>query len=308
MNEITLYTDLSPLDRAGKAPGTLRHYKAAIILWLAAMRAANVSISDRIAFHEFLANYSHSLKPSGRSNLKAALSIMLEDLKNKAKLSNSPTDDIQRFLWAAEAIQDTIQVHQPDSARTPHWLSQDQVNTITAAALSNSARDYIVLAVLLGSGLRREELETLTFDSLSQIPYKNKMKDVLTVKGKGDKKRIIPIHPTLAQHLREWNSKTKGGRVARRLYKGGKVGKSMSAPRIFALVRQYGQILGIEDLAPHDLRRTYGRLLYEATNDVVLVQNLLGHSDTKTTLKYIGYNLNLDIDFSPVAGVQVSGD
>jgi integrase len=300
MNDLPIYHDLSPLDRADLAPGTLRHYKAAILLLI----ASNINITD----HEELATYASGLTPSGRSNLKAALSILLRDLINKAKMSGGSVESIQRFLWLAEAIQETIHVHQPDTARTPHWLSQEQVNTITAAALSNSMRDYIIMALLLGAGLRREELANLTFDALSQIPYKNKMKDIITLKGKGEKTRRIPIDAGLAKHLREWKSKTKGGRIARRMLKGGKVGTSLSAPRIHAMVRQYGYILGFEDLAPHDLRRTYGRLMYEATNDVVMVQNLLGHADTKTTLKYIGYDLNLDIDFSPVRGLQIAGD
>jgi site-specific recombinase XerC len=300
MNDLAIYTDLSPLDRTNLAPGTLRHYKAAITLLI----ASNIDPTD----YTQLADYANTLPHSGKANLKAALRIMTQDYINKAKTSSASIETIQRFLWMVEAMNDAIQIHAPKTERTPHWLSQAQVNTITAAALSNSMRDYIILAVLLGAGLRREELETLTFDSLSQIPYKNKMKDVLSVKGKGDKKRIIPIDAGLAQRLREWKSKTKGGRIARRMLKGGKIGKSLNASRIFLLVRQYGHIVGIEDLAPHDLRRTYGRLMYEATNDIVLVQNLLGHSDTKTTLRYIGYDLNLDIDFSPVAGVQVSGD
>lgn len=297
---ISLYTDLSPLDRSNLAPGTLRHYKAAIVLLL----ASNINVRD----HDALASYANTLPPSGRSNLKAAMSIMIRDYINKAKLSGAPVDEIQRFLWEAEAIQDTIKVHQPDAERTPHWLSQSQVDTITAEALRNSFRDYIILAVLLGSGIRCEELEYLTFDNLHQIPYKGKMKDVIILKGKGDKKRTVPIHPELANKLREWKSITGGGRVARRLLKGGKIGESLSSPRIRKLVLQYGYLLGFEDLAPHDLRRTYGRIMYYKTNNIVLVKELLGHADTKTTLKYIGVLDVLDIDVFPVGGLQVAGD
>lgn len=300
MNSLALPLDLSALDRKQLASGTLRHYQAAVMLML----AAGVDPFNR----DQLVNYANTLPHSGKANLKAALSIMLDDYVLEAKTSGKPVEDIQRFLWVVDVLKETLHVKAAKRERTPHWLSQEQVNTITAAAYSNSMRDYIIIAVLLGAGLRREELETLTFDALSQRPIRGKMKDILTVTGKGDKTRDIPIDPMLAKHLREWKSETKGGRVARRVYKGGKVGKSLDASRIFIMVRKYGQLLGFDDLAPHDLRRTYGRLMYEATNNIVLVQQLLGHADTKTTLRYIGYDVELDVDFSPVGGLQVAGD
>lgn len=298
---LTTYTDLSPLDRANLAPGTLRHYKAAIVLML----ASNINPTD----HDKLASYANTLPSSGRSNLKAALSIMTRDLINKAKMSNAPTETIQRFLWIMEAMQDTIKVSQPDAQRTPHWLSQEQVDKITACALSHSMRDYIVVALLLGVGLRREELEALTFDALSQIPDSGRMVDILTIIGKGDKKRVVPVSPLLASHIREWKIQVGGGRVARKYNRGGKIGKSLSAYGIFTLVRKYGDLIGIKDLDPHDCRRSYGRLMYFSNGkDIMLVKALLGHSNVKTTQEYIGLKINLNIDVFPVGGLRVVGD
>jgi site-specific recombinase XerC len=295
--------DYSALDRADLAEGTRRNYKSAI----AAMFAAGISLFE----YETLANYAASLKPSVRSSLKAGLSIVIKDYVNKAKVSNAPVETIQRFLWLADVLNDVIKVTQPDSERTPHWLSQEQVNQITSLALSNSMRDYIVLSVLLGAGLRREELETLTFSALSQIPRNGRMVDVLTLRGKGDKKRTIQISALLASRLYEWKAITGGGNVARKVSKSGKIGESLSAFGIFTIVRRYGTLIGIADLDPHDLRRSYGRLMYEATGDIVLVMNLLGHSNVKTTQRYIGLDIKLDIAehaFPIGYAIKVAGD
>lgn len=40
--------------------------------------------------------------------------------------------------------------------------------------------------------------------------------------------------------------------------------------------------------APHDLRRTYTKLQYDAGMEPIAMQQNLGHDDLKTTLKYIG--------------------
>lgn len=307
MNSLTLPDfDYTALDRADLAPGTLRHYKAAIALLI----ASNINIMD----YAELANYAHSLPHSGRSNLKAALKIVTRDYVNRAKTSSAPVETIQRFLWAMEAMNDAIVISKPTTERTPHWLSQAQVDRLTSMALATSSREYIVLAVLLGAGVRCEELATLTFDAVSQIPMGTQMVDILTIRGKGDKKRVIRISALLASHLREWKLKAGSGRIARRIYKGGRLGDSLSVRGIFDLVRRYGQLIGIPDLDPHDCRRSYGRLMYQATGDIVLVKDYLGHADTKTTLRYIGEDLNLDVpeDAFPVRAtefvMQVAGD
>ncbi len=298
--------DTTALDRANLAHGTLRHYRAAIVLLL----ASNINVMD----YTELANYAQTLPHSGRSNLKAALKIITRDYINRAKTSNAPVETIQRFLWAMEAMEDAIVITKPTTSRTPHWLSQSQIDQITSLALATSKRDYIVLAVLLGAGLRREELATLHFDALSQIPTGTHLADILTIRGKGDKKRVIRISSLLASQLREWRAAVGGGRVCRSVNKAGKIGEKLSAMAIFAIVRRYGAMIGIADLDPHDCRRSYGRILYQATGDIVLAKDYLGHADTKTTLRYIGEDINLDVpeDAFPIRAygfaMQVAGD
>ena len=290
------------IDRAGKQPSTTLKYKREIDKLI----QAGIDPRNR----EQLAVYAGQLSTSSRSFLKAALHILFADMITNLKASARADNlaQVQATLLNIEAMLDTIQVHQADRNRTPHWLSQQQVDQLTAAALPNK-RDYIVLAVLLGAGLRREELENLTFDSLSQISNK----DVLSIRGKGDKVRTIQISSLLANHLREWKSTIGGGRVARSINKASTLGESLSAVGIFGIVRKYGTLIGIDDLDPHDCRRSYGRLIYEATHDIVRVMTLLGHSDVKVTQRYIGLDIKLDLEENvfPVSGeyiMSVSGD
>lgn len=278
--------DTSALDRANLAKGTRRHYKAVIARLL--LSGINPFDPDN---YEALAEYAASLPSSSQSNLKAALKIISRDYVNRAKISGAPVETIQRFLWLIEVMNDVIEVKQPPTERTPHWLSQEQVNRLLDAARSNQ-RDYIILAVLVGSALRREELSNLSFSNISQIPENGTMIDILTVvHGKGDKKRTIRISKDLANDLRDWEKYTGGGMVARSINKSGVLGDSLSTNAIFDIVRKYGIMIGIDDLDPHDLRRTYGRLLYESTKDILLVMVRLGHKDVRTTERYIGLDI-----------------
>ena len=72
------------------------------------------------------------------------------------------------------------------------------------------------------------------------------------------------------------------------------------------IVGEYGHSAGIAQasgsakLSPHDLRRTFARQSYDNGATLIQVQIALGHSDPKTTARYIGADLPDDdtaVDF-----------
>lgn len=293
---LTTYTpsfDYSAITRANIGESTRTKY-------LSAMRRLVESGIDPMN-HEQLAEYAASLPNSTRAFTKAALAIMVQDYRHQLKANATPENigTTQAMLLRLEAMTETITVQHSIGTKAHIWLSQDQVQQITAlpwtkANYTVAYRDYIVLAVLLGAGLRREELADLTFSSLKRLPNGNGYRDVLEITGKGDKPRVVPISPLLSKHLREWEKITGGGKVARSINKAGTLGKSLSVIGIFSIVREYGAQIDLPELDPHDCRRSFGRLGWEATRDLILIRDLLGHADAKTTQKYIGLDIKLD--------------
>lgn len=164
-------------------------------------------------------------------------------------------------------------------------------------------RDRLVLGLLAGAGLRREELANLNFDDVVLQPIGNRFRTVLNVKGKGAKDRVVPISEPLAGLLDRWRGIVSGGRVARSISKGGAIGDSLSAVGIFHIVNQAGAAIGKADLAPHDLRRTYAQLGYEAGVPITQISKLLGHASVSTTQRYLNLELDLETtvsDFVPM--------
>ena len=53
---------------------------------------------------------------------------------------------------------------------------------------------------------------------------------------------------------------------------------SVAPARASAVLRKYGVKIGIPELAPHDLRRTFAQLGYEAGVPITQISILLGHS------------------------------
>jgi len=279
----TPQADLSAIDRANLQPSTREKYRAAVLDMI--NRKVNPLNADQ------LATYAGSLSTSRRAHLKAGLAILYRDLVRNTKANATPANvaTITAIVYRVEAMQDTIHASQPDAERVPHWLTQSQVDSLLSAAGAQSRRDYVIIGLLVGAGLRREELERLTWDSLATIDAA----PVLKIRGKGDKARIVPLPAALMPHLRQWQAETGPGRIARSIHKTGKIGESLSAKGIFDIVRRYGMAaLEIPNLDPHDLRRTYGRLVYQQSKDIILVKDLLGHSNVKTTQTYIGLDLH----------------
>lgn len=299
MTMLTTYSptpDLTPIDRLNRAES----YKAKLRSALIRLSVSRVNPFDADA----LRDYADTLPVSGRMFLKAGLRIMYADRVTRIKTSITPkhaTPEIvakaQAALWQLEEMDSVLTTHQPDRERLPHWLTQAQVDELLQHAYRASLRDYIVLAILVGAGLRRDELSKLTFTSISIIDNQ----PVITLRGKGSKVRTVPITPVLHTHLIKWHNQVGDGRIARKVNKSGKVGTALSATAIFDIVRKYGNLIGIPDIDPHDLRRTFGRLAYYASSgDILRVMHLLGHADVKTTQRYIG----LDLDLEPVAIVN----
>jgi len=225
-------------------------------------------------------------------------------MKAGATPENLP--QVQAALLRLDAMKNAVTVESHKGKKAHTWLSQKQVVHITSLCPETleGKRDWIVLGLLLGAGLRRDELVNLTSEALKQQPTKSgRMRDVLEVTGKGNKARVIPISEKLGNRLREWIAITQGGKIARAFTKSKELTKSMSSKAVFDLVRRYGKQIGVE-LAPHDLRRTYAQIGYESGVPLTQISTLLGHANVATTQRYLSLELDIEqtaSDFIPLA-------
>lgn len=292
--------DFSAIDRADLQPSTKAKYTSAI---------ENMLLADIDPFDfDALSAYADSLSSSGRGFLKAALKIVTQGELTRIKASATPENIsvIQALVARLEAMDETIKVHQPEGEKSHLWLTPEQVEELTALpdrSTIQGRRDWLVLALLL-SGLRREEASTITFDRLTRQPMSNgQQRGVLDVTGKGAKDRIVPIQPLLEQRLRDWQQEAGDGNILRSINKAGAVNHSLSTQAIYDIAQKYGAMIGLPELQPHDLRRTYAQIGWDNTHDLTLVMTLLGHSDPQTTIDYLNLKVKLDqtiSDFVPL--------
>jgi integrase len=153
-------------------------------------------------------------------------------------------------------------------------------------------RDRLILALLVGCGLRRAEAVKLTVEDVQQRDGRWVLVDL---RGKHGRIRTVPVPAWVQQALEIWTAAAgiTSGRVLRSVSQTDTLGgSSLSTQAVFAVVREYGTRVGLE-LRPHDLRRTCAKLCRSAGGDLEQIQLLLGHASIQTTERYLGTRQNL---------------
>jgi len=144
-------------------------------------------------------------------------------------------------------------------------------------------RDYMILAILYSTGIRRTELKNL---KVSDIDLKS---GLITVLGKGNKQRVAPMgENTIADvinylSIRESFLKEKNQMRADLFLN--KTGEGLSVRSINRLVNKYARQQGLQ-FTPHTLRHSFATHLLENGADLLLIKEILGHASLSTTQKY----------------------
>lgn len=155
-------------------------------------------------------------------------------------------------------------------------------------------RDTAIIGIMLCTGIREAELCNLRVPDLRRTLGGEPALHIR--RGKGAKERLVPYGQLIwiLDVVDRWLTQAdiKDGYVFRGMYKGGKRARStkINVRTINKILDRYPiEVNGeLRQVNPHDLRRTYARRLYEAGVDLLAIRDNLGHSDTKTTLRYIG--------------------
>jgi integrase len=79
----------------------------------------------------------------------------------------------------------------------------------------------------------------------------------------------------------------------------------MTPKVIWEIVKRAAQAVGIEKLAPHDLRRTCARLCHLAGGELEQIQFLLRHVSIQTTERYLGCKQKLRYAVNDKLGLEL---
>lgn len=195
-----------------------------------------------------------------------------------------------RFL-AREGIEEddpTGRMRPPKTPqRLPKALTIDQVERLLAAPSPEDPigiRDRALLELLYATGARVSEAVSLDVDDLSYG-------DVLRLRGKGDKERIVPVGSYARAAVDAYLTRVRPGlaakgRASARLFLGAR-GAPLSRQSAWLIIRAAAEKAQITaEVSPHTLRHSFATHLLQGGADVRVVQELLGHASVATTQIY----------------------
>lgn len=185
-----------------------------------------------------------------------------------------------------------------EGRRLGNWLDHKGAQALLNAPDTTTLkglRDRALLAVMIGTALRRGEVASLTVEHLQQREARWVIVDLV---GKRRKTRSVPLPAWVKAALDAWleAAQITTGPIFVALRKGGKVyepGAAMSTTAIWKVVTHYAGQLGFQDLAPHDLRRTSAKLMRAGEAPIEQISMVLGHQSIDVTKRYLGTDLDL---------------
>jgi integrase len=180
--------------------------------------------------------------------------------------------------------------------RSGNWLTLQQCSAVLSGIRGDdlrAKRDYAVISILMGCGLRRSELVAL---EMEHIQTRQGHWAIVDLVGKGGHIRTVPMPQWVKDALDGWTSAAGilKGRVFRAISRSGRVWSSKIGENVvWHIVSKRCTKAGLERIAPHDLRRTCAKLCHTAGGELEQIQFLLGHSSVQTTERYLGCKQNL---------------
>jgi integrase len=154
-------------------------------------------------------------------------------------------------------------------------MALEEENARLLAKTARTRRDLKGFAVALGmyQGMRLEEITTVRHDTFADEQW-------MTIQGKGERTRTIPIHPVVVDLL------TDLPRSASEYVFPGRFGGPANKATIWAWIGEVATEAGVGHIRPHWLRHTCLATQNDNTGDLRSVQHFAGHSRPETTSGY----------------------
>jgi integrase/recombinase XerD len=258
--------------------------------------------ADLSEFHEYLTEKQTNFKIANRSDIEGYLiNLHTRGMAQATRARRlSAVRQLYRFAFEEGLRKDdpTAQIRGPKKRRhLPKTLSQEDVERLLGAAQKTGRtkhdllRNSCLMQLIYATGMRVTELVSLPVTSVRGNP------EMILVRGKGGKERIVPLSPASKMAIAAWLitrdaaeevNAAKGKTASRFLFpSAGKLGH-LTRIRFYTLVKEIAVIAGInpETVTPHTLRHAFATHLLAGGADLRVIQILLGHADVATTEIY----------------------
>ncbi len=253
----------------------------------------NTILSYKTDLQDFISFYKNDITKATKSDIQNYIQYLYEQELSQKTLSRklSVLRTFYKFLMEEKEIKISPMEKIENPKRTnslPKYLTQDELELILKTPDDNNGiRLMAMMYLLYACGLRVSELVSLPLAAFIGE------KDQISVTGKGNKERIIPLHSKAKESLIKYlqirnNFLPKGRKISNFLFPSDSEQGYISRDGFFKMLKKQALAAGISPLkvSPHVFRHSFASHLIEGGADLRSVQMLLGHEDISTTQIY----------------------
>jgi len=286
--------------RPAEAPAPSRHVDAFLEMLAAERGSARNTLE---AYRRDLSDFAAFLKGRGQAPEDADAAAVRAYLARLSGAGMAPGTTARRlsalgqffhFLFD-EGLRDddpSATIDRPRRGRTlPKFLGEEEVEALLASARARpgaeGARLVALLEVLYATGLRVSEMVGLPLAAFTGDG------EMLIVRGKGDKERMVPLGEPARQALTAYMAMRveflgREGKASRWLFPSRSAQGYLTRARFGQMLKQVADEAGIDRrrVSPHVLRHSFASHLLAHGADLRSLQQLLGHADIATTQIY----------------------
>lgn len=187
-------------------------------------------------------------------------------------------------LMSADDYQAAVDLRPIKAKRLPagRYLEADEVTRLIKSCQSDrplDLRDAAMLAILYGTGIRRQEVVNLDLSDIDMDKQQLKIR-----RGKGDRDREVPFPKGTAWAIADW-LKARGNEPGP-LLPNLKTQNRLTPQSVYDTLQRLAAKAKVTNISPHDFRRTFISNLFDAQVDGSTVQSLAGHANFQTTVGY----------------------
>jgi integrase/recombinase XerC len=238
-------------------------------------RKLSIEQVDRLSIRHFLSHLkTGGAKGSTLRRKLAAIRCFMKYMCTRESLSVNPAA--------------AIRMPQKEK-HLPSFLDLADVDSLMELPGGNGfagSRDLAILELFYSTGIRLGELNSLDVADMDLFG------EVIRVKGKGRKERLVPVGRMAAKAIKVYlpgraRFLKKKTRIEETALFVNRFGRRLARRGIQKIVRHYlEQVCDLKQMSPHVLRHTFATHMLDRGADLRAVQELLGHASLSSTQIY----------------------
>ena len=241
-------------------------------------------------------SYCNDIKSLIRFTNKSIENITEEDVENFLN-QDSPATSRRRYSSIVKFFEIMQYKNVPITKKTYGQLRQDPNRISERMTIPEGMRfleeakknvkNFAMMMTFLNTGIREEELFTLDrSDYRIETNKDGELEGIIHIIGKGDKERYVPANNGVIEAVNTYLATRKDNDSM--LFRSN-FGNVYSPSALYTLVKRISKRAGInKNITPHKLRHTFATMMWENGADPVQIMYILGHSDIRTTMRYLG--------------------